>query len=411
MLQQRNQIVWAITLLCSATAARGDDAARLFSDRILPILQSQQPSSCSACHFSGVSLRDYIRPTPAETFAGLRQAGLIDVERPDESKLLNFLSRSPEPPNPTLEQLRQTEHAAFRDWIRAAVRDPQLLSAPATEPVGVELPLEVVRHARRDRVLASFVDNVWTEMARCVNCHSPERNRGKIAKFGQEYVDSISWLVPHDPAGTLVKLEETGNIDLDDPAESQLLTKPAGLVKHGGGPKFQPGDVAYRKFLGFLTDYAAVRQGRYQTAVELPPPPAQLALLTAQHLRITHFPPDVGAVHWRVDLHGWDHDAGAWAGAPIGSTSGKVNVQQHQAQGMVHLLVSPDAPDLAVLRENPLLPRGPWLAKVYLDRADRRANNPVDDFGAADLAGTVEIRGDWPPGYQPPQIIRFPSSD
>lgn len=42
-------------------------------------------------------------------------------------------------------------------------------------------------------------------------------------------IDAISWIVPRDPAGTLQKLVDTGNINLDEPDASLVLTKPLGL--------------------------------------------------------------------------------------------------------------------------------------------------------------------------------------
>jgi hypothetical protein len=392
----------------SGAAAESGDSTRLFTERIVPILKSEQPSSCTACHLAGVSIQVYIRTDPGETFAGLRQAGLIDVAHPDDSKLLTFLSRKAEPSNAALEQLRQTEHAAFRDWIRAAVADPRMLQAQPQERLGTELPLEVVRHAHRDRVLSSFVDNIWSETGRCINCHSPERNRDKIVKFGQDYVDSISWFVPNDPAATLQRLEDDGHIDLSAPEQSLLLTKPAGVVKHGGGPKFQVGDLAYHKFLNFVTDLAAIRNGDYRAADDLPPTPTNVSLLTTQHLRITDFPADLGEVAWRVDLHAHTVDGAGWSPEPVGVVWGRVNVKQHLGQGMVQAIFPKSDAQLDRRRSDPLLQSGPWLARLYVDRRMRLGQTPDAVLGPEDLAGQVEISGDWPPGYQPPKIIEFP---
>lgn len=96
------------------------------------------------------------------------------------------------------------------------MRDRDLLAAEVTETtLGTELPVEVIRHMRRDRVLQSFVDNIWSEMGRCINCHSPERNQRQVREHGEQ----ISWIVPRDPAATLEKLIESGNIDTDNPDE------------------------------------------------------------------------------------------------------------------------------------------------------------------------------------------------
>ena len=87
-----SQILFAaaclLFVLCTTSTSADDAALAIFQKRIVPILQAQRPSSCSECHLSGVDLKDYIRPTQPETFAALRDAGLIDLKTPAKSKLL-----------------------------------------------------------------------------------------------------------------------------------------------------------------------------------------------------------------------------------------------------------------------------------------------------------------------------------
>jgi mono/diheme cytochrome c family protein len=64
-------------------------------------------------------------------------------------------------------------------------------------PIGPTISNEVIRHARRDRVLASFIDNIWTEVGRCAACHSPDRNQKQVKEHG----DQVSWIKLNDPAG------------------------------------------------------------------------------------------------------------------------------------------------------------------------------------------------------------------
>ena len=44
---------------------------------------------------------------------------------------------------------------------------------------------------------------------------------------------------------TMEKIFAQELIDVEHPEKSQFLLKPAGLMKHGGGPKFLPGDATY----------------------------------------------------------------------------------------------------------------------------------------------------------------------
>src|SRR5262245_21407501 len=78
-----------VVMLAGASQSRiGDRPPRLpagptpqeiFADRIMPIFRSPNPSSCTQCHLADVEdLKHYIRPSHEETFAALRDEGLID---------------------------------------------------------------------------------------------------------------------------------------------------------------------------------------------------------------------------------------------------------------------------------------------------------------------------------------------
>src|SRR5262245_10244989 len=112
-------------------AAADDDTSEIFTRRILPLAKADKPSSCVECHAAGVDLSQYIRSDAAATFAALRAAGLVNAEQPEKSKLLEFIARAPEKADPVLAKVRAEELAAFRTWIVAAAKDPQLVAAPA----------------------------------------------------------------------------------------------------------------------------------------------------------------------------------------------------------------------------------------------------------------------------------------
>lgn len=140
----------------------------IFRQRLLPIFSSPNPSSCTECHLTGVALKDYFRPSEAETFSALVNQGLVDLDNPKSSKILTFIERAPDNSSLVQKKVRQKELDAFRDWIFAAVANPNLVDVKTTDiRVGPKVSDEVIRHARKDRVLASFIDNVWTEVGRC----------------------------------------------------------------------------------------------------------------------------------------------------------------------------------------------------------------------------------------------------
>src|SRR5437763_16271978 len=79
-------------------ARAGDDPAKVFEQRIAPIFQSPNPSSCARCHLAAVDLKDYILPSATDTFLALRDQGLIDLDKPDNSKILKLINRGADDP-------------------------------------------------------------------------------------------------------------------------------------------------------------------------------------------------------------------------------------------------------------------------------------------------------------------------
>lgn len=391
----------AATSADAATESAGD----LFSRRILPILNSTSPSSCTECHFGGVELKNYIRGDQLSTFAALREEGLIDVKQPARSKILEFISRRGDSTDPLLAKVRAAEFQAFDRWIQAAVRDPQLLAAKSiATSVGNELPAEVIRHMRRDHVLQSFVESVWVEVGRCINCHSPERNQKLVAEHGEQ----ISWIVPRDPAATLKRCVALGVIDTDQPEESLILRKPLVLVEHGGGPKFVLASRTDKNFRRFLNDYAAVVNQKYERKEQLPPLPAEIRVPTNQQLRVTDLPQQFDKKLLRVDIYRWT--GAGWSDSPWAIAENAVDGPKRLCQSEVFAVAPRDSPRATELHRagEVQLPAGRYLAKIYIDREGKAQTDRDFELGNDALFGETEFAGDWPPGYQPPKIIRAP---
>jgi hypothetical protein len=400
------------TLFSDPDELKDATASTIFSRRILPILKSDESSSCTQCHFAGVELRDFILEDEAKTFASLKSAGMIDVDRPDESKILRFIGRKPEKSSSLMDKVREQELIAFRAWIRAAVKEPELLAATSDVEVGTSLPPEVIRHARSDRVLSSFIDNIWSEMGRCINCHSPERNRKKIGRNGmtKEDVDAISWIVPRDPEGTLRKLVDSGNIDTDTPADSQVLTKPTGIVKHGGGPKFFTGSPTYRNFLTFLTDFAAIENGKYESARDLPAEPNELIRLSEQQLRITEIPAAFAGMPLQVNIYRVDSQTRKPSTDRWATGFSRVNKDRRVWQNPIQITAPAGSPRGREIREGKRkqLPAGTYVIRILIDRGGKTEKDPSYKLSEKEFVATVDIRGEWKPSYQPPKIVRFP---
>jgi hypothetical protein len=342
---------------------------------------------------------------------------LIDTENPDQSKLLEFIKREPKNATPVSDQARRKEFEAFRAWIRAAVKDPKLAAAKTdTDQLGPDISLEVIRHTRQDRVVQSFKENIWVEMGRCVGCHSPELNRKKIGHngFTKEDVDAISWVVPRNPAATLKKLVETGNIDTDDPELSLVLTKPAGLEEHGGGPKFAVGSRTDKSFRKFLKDYAAVINGKYTSADQIPKTGDIVALPTQNHLRIVDLPAQFDKKLLKMELYRRT-DSG-WSDKPYAVAENQIVGKRHMWQSMVFILKNRDAAKANVVTTdrphtgpNRIIP-GNYLMKVYIDREDKTKRDRDYELGKKEFYGQVQIQGAWKPG-RPPKVVHAPVRD
>lgn len=384
-------------------AADETNSLAIFNKRILPIFQSAKPSSCSECHLTGVDLKDYIRPTQQETFAALVTAGMIDVKKPDDSKLLRFIDRTPEKPSLVTAKVRQEESAAFRAWIRAAVSDPALLAAKDKgDPIGPQLPPEVIRHARQDRILASFIDNVWGEVGRCAACHSPDRNQKQVKEHGEQ----VSWIKLRDPRGTLDYMLDAGLIDPDKPENSLILMKPLLQVKHGGGQKMVVGDRTYKQFRRFIDDYAAMKHGQYKSADQLPAPNAEVAVTTEIWLKVENVPAEFDKQLMQVDLYrrtdsGWSKHRVATSDRQV---FGPKNLWQHSLS-----LTAQRGTAEAKEIQSERLPPGQYLVKLYVDRAGRLQQDPSSELGDQDLVAEVEVQSRWPSGYGQMTVIKFPA--
>lgn len=386
-----------------STAPSGSASHSLFEKRILPILQSKKPSSCAECHLSAVDLKDYIYSTPEETFSALVNAQMIDLEKPKSSKILSFIKRQSERPSLLSENARNEEYSAFEEWIVASVADPELRKHRDPKvSAGPAVSLDVVRHARKDRVLASFVTSIWTEAGRCAACHSSDRNQEQVKKHGKQ----VSWITPNNPEATLNYLLESGLIDPENPENSTLLLKPTLQVKHGGGQKMVVGDRSYKQFRRFLDDYAATLQGKYKRGDDLPAEDAEVSQVSEIWLKLTGVPKSFDKMLLQVDLYRWEN--GKWSKQRVATSDRQVFGPQNLWQHSLSLTAtsgSAAAKDLKQLR----LARGKYLIKIYVDQKGKLQDDFTAILDEKDLVGQVEVESGWPAGYGSMTVVAYPN--
>lgn len=395
-------------LLSHRPSVLGADSApspeQVFQQRILPIFKSPDPSSCTQCHLGSVDLKDYIRPSHKETFLSLRDQGLVDLDRPDDSKILKLINmREPNQGAELIaEKARQAEFAAFSDWIRRSAADPALRSAPKLSQqklAGPQRPVEVIRHGRKDQLLARFENSIWAMRFRCMSCHiegSPENDKLR-AKHG----DQVAWMKKAGPQATMEYLISADVIDLKKPEESLLLLKPLGAVKHGGGKKFLPGDQGYQAFRGWIEDYVKVAGDLYPTAKSLPSDtPDRERFSTDIWLKLASVPDTWGNALLQVDVFAWDASAGAWEQQRLASSDRAIFAKGKLWQHNLTLEAARDSRRAQAWHAGrPMLAPGRYLLKIYVDRRERKARDWQAKLGRDDYVGQIEVQANWPAGY------------
>lgn len=394
--------------LLSATL-HAETPQEIFDQRIAPIFKSPNPSSCVQCHLASVDLKNYILPSAKDTFLSLRDQGLIDLENIDKSRILALIEMGKQE-NASKAKIhqenRKREYAAFVAWLKASAADPAMRNAPKLKPEAQAkpvAPVEVIRHARKDRVLESFTNNVWSMRFRCMSCHN--EGTPQNAKLERDHGERVAWFKKGGPEATLDYLMTTKLIDVKEPENSLLLLKPLNQVKHGGGIKFEKGDQGYKAMRTFLEDYARIMNDGYKTADALPKPSSVAQFGTERWIKIANTPQAWGEKVLQVNIFAWDERAKAWEKDPIATTDRKVGAQGKIFQHTLNLLAAKGSERAKSFEKRAALEKGRYLVKVYVDTKGRFANDWKATLADTDFVGQVEITSDWRDGYGQMTVI------
>jgi hypothetical protein len=316
-------------------------------------------------------------------------------------KLINRGADDPKKTNLIAAKQQKAEYDAFAAWVKACAADPSLRNAlkPDKVPSLAVKPVEVVRHARKDRMVESFETNIWPIRFRCMNCHtegSPQND-----KLVKENGERVAWFKRAGPEATMDYLLASKLIDLEKPEKSLLLLKPLGEVKHGGGIKFVVGDQGYKAFRAWIEDVAAIEKGKYGNATDLPKAetgPKQFG--TDIWLKLSPTPDAWGDKLLQVDLHAWDAKAGAWEKEPIATSDRTVWGKGKQWQHTLTLLAASGSERARQwATRKPVLPAGKYLVKVYVDGNEKVKKNWKAPVGGDEFVGQLEFQSRWPEGY------------
>lgn len=255
-------------------ACTDEDALALFDERIAPLMSGEHQSSCNECHLSGIDLGLYVQGDPCATMACMVDLGIVDLDSPDDSLVLQWIERAAPKSELITADVIEAEHDAMREWIAYNGRCGASVCPPAGDnPCGdrargtCEVPGSAPSSGSRtfddpgdcsDVTLeAGFGALVYSWRGRCYPCHFDSWD----ADF-----DSPRWI--SDDACNLGSLQtmrnaiDAGLLDVEDPRRSLLLLKPlaeaAGGVEHGGHDKFaDTDDPAYVDFRRWIERWAA----------------------------------------------------------------------------------------------------------------------------------------------------------
>ena len=442
--------VWSVLggILLLAGPALGASPTDVFNQRIMPIFTSAKPSSCIQCHLASVDLKQYILPSSDATFAALRDQGLIDLDAPKKSKILTLIRMGLKDPDDTAKLIhqdtREAELEAFSAWIVACSQDARLRSLPAAKQVaGPAVADDVIRHARKSRILDSFARNVWQQRKRCFPCHTPHeidpenpkhahavKTRKKMAEdYGAEALDRLS-IFRESPEATFKywiawsKNPPAGRpplIDLAQPTQSYVLQKPmsklpakkpeGGLESpsytppytHMGGLKLHKDDQGYKSLVAWIQDYAKVVDGKYQDVQDLPEDnwvPTQFVL------RIDEAPqswPTLAPVQFSI--HPWDEAQAEFRQEPLAFSQGLVNPRRRVFSQLV-LLAGAQERAKSDSAAEPQLPRGRYLVKAYVDKQQKIEHDPTVLLGSEEFVGQAELKNArWRIGPRGAQVV------
>lgn len=434
-------------LLTRATSAddavNGDSTAEdLFNSRIMPIFQSENPSSCVQCHLSSVDLKEYILPSHEKTFLSLRDQGLVNVAQPAKSKILTLIQMGEKDLDDGAKlihaETRKKEFEAFSAWIKACCNDQALLAHPAlstSELARPDKPDEVIRHSRRSSIVDSFEKHVWTVRMRCFPCHTPHelnesdpKHQAAITKqkeFAEKHPELVARteIFRETPEATLDYLisrsreAKSGDyplLNLENPTDSLLVLKPmsklptkvgenelappssAEPVTHYGGLKMHPNDQSYKAIVAWIEDYARIVNGEYKSVEDLP---VDNWRGTEQFLQLAKVPEDwpVGEAV-QLFVYRKNTDAGNWSSSPVAFTQGSVT-PRHMVNGSI-LMIEPRH-DGKETKQPEELTGGDYLVKVYRDRTRQLERDPTALLSADDFVGQAEVDATrWREGFR-----------
>jgi len=254
-------------LACSGTDKQEDpptcsaeDLDTTYTRYVEPFVSGAVESSCTECHMTGIDITMYTQDTPCQTLACMVDAGVVDLDNPDQSTLLDQIRMGT-----TASSVFDVEDEAdaFLAWFEwsSICHDEACgeLESPCSSGTGASSTgVDPIGDCSEADLLASFWDAVIIDRARCNVCHSQwaEDNttqgactsdadcesplaclsgycKNKGVYYAPHFFEGLegiaSWAREDDKKAalyTMYNVAATGLVDADSPLDSRLLTKP-----------------------------------------------------------------------------------------------------------------------------------------------------------------------------------------
>lgn len=243
------------------TACDEDELSQMYVQYVEPFVSGAVPTSCSQCHMTGIDMSLYAQDDPCSTMACMVEMGAVDLDDPQGSDLLAQIQLGD--PQSSVFDVEQ-EHAAMLEWIEWSAQCHTQVCDDVPTPVcssgtgAGSTGTNPIGDCSEQDLLVEFWNTVIVDRGRCLTCHSDFG--AEQGTFGPcQSVEDCSgpqlceegfcrapgpWLAPHmfegvggpldweDPAdrqlglNTMYNIVALGQLDEEDPLESQMLTKP-----------------------------------------------------------------------------------------------------------------------------------------------------------------------------------------
>ena len=110
----------------------------------------------------------------------------------------------------------------------------------------------------------------------------------------------------------------------------------------------------------------------------------------------------------QVDLYRWNPESKTWSPDRWATADRAIASDRNLWQQHISITATRESERAALVRREPNLPPGKYLAKIYIDKTDRLQTDYPAELTDADFIGQVEIDSRWQAGYGHMTTAKYP---